>query len=196
MGTRAGTDDTIWDLLEGERFIWSGRPRLGMFLTRHDILLIPFSLMWGGFAIFWENSVLRTNAPLIFRLWGIPFVLAGLYFTVGRFVVDAWLRDKTRYAVTNRRILIARSGVWGNLTALSLDLLPEVQLSPQANGRGTLRFGPSSASQWAWSGRGGFASMSPALDPTPQFIGIEDAQDVFNQIQRAIRSGRSDIELR
>jgi hypothetical protein len=177
-------DDFTEQLLDGERIIWSGRPGQGLLLTGRDGLLIPFSLLWGGFAVFWEATVMRTSAPLLFRLWGVPFVLVGLYLIAGRFIVDAWLRGRTRYALTNQRILIARSRPFGKFMALGIDRVLDVQFSEGARGRGTLRFGQP-APFW---GRGGFAGWSPALDPTPQFLAIDDAQSVFNQIQRAIRS--------
>src|SRR4051812_28305000 len=93
-------------LLPGERIIWSGQPQQGLLLTARDIFLIPFSLMWCGFAIFW--TVMATGASKsdanpaggFFILWGLMFVTIGLYFVFGRFIVDAWVRRGLHYAVT------------------------------------------------------------------------------------------------
>jgi len=174
-------------LLDGERIIWSGRPAQGFRLTGRDGLLIPFSVTWGGFAIFWEMLVVQRPAPFFFRLFGVPFVLAGLYFIAGRFLVDAWIRSKTSYAVTNQRILIARSEPFGKLVALSLSRLPNVELQQDASGRGTLRFGPATPF-WGYGGLGGWTVWTPALDPTPQFIAVENAQSVFTQVQNLIQN--------
>jgi hypothetical protein len=174
-------------LLDGETVVWSGRPGQGLRFTSRDGLLIPFSLLWGGFAVFWEVSVMQSPAPVFFRLFGAAFVLIGLYFIAGRFVADAWIRSKTLYAVTNRRILIARSQTFGSFISLNLNRLPDVELQEDATGRGTLRFGPGTP-LWGYRGWGGFAMWTPALDPTPQFVAIDNAQSVFNQIQRLIQS--------
>jgi hypothetical protein len=170
--------------LEGEEILWSGRPAQGVMFYTRDWLLVPFSLMFGGFAVFWEAIVVRSGAPGFFPLWGMMFLLAGLYFIAGRFAVDAWARGKTRYVVTNRRILILRSGPFAKLTSLGLDRLPDIQLSEDADRRGTIRFGRSMP-LWGW---GSFVMWTPALDPTPQFIAIDDAESVFDLVQRASRA--------
>ena len=93
-------------LESGERLVWSGVPRQGIAFRKSDLFLVPFSVMWGGFAIFWEASVLTSDAPLFFCLWGIPFVLVGLYIMFGRFVVDARMRARAAYGLTDRRIIM------------------------------------------------------------------------------------------
>jgi hypothetical protein len=40
--------------------------------------------------------------------WGVPFLLFGNYMLWGRFILDAWLKRRTFYPVTNRRVLIVR----------------------------------------------------------------------------------------
>ena len=62
--------------------------------------MIPFSLLWCGFAVFWETMAMRMPGPffgpgLFFRLWGIPFVFVGLYFVFGRFFADALARSSS-----------------------------------------------------------------------------------------------------
>jgi hypothetical protein len=116
--------------------------------------------------------------PLI----GVAFVAVGFYFVAGRFVVDAWLRGRTRYALTDRRVLIVRAPPFGAVTALSLDRLPDVQVRGSGGEAGTIRFGPPASI----FGGAGFSVWSPALDPTPQFIAIPDANRVFELVQRQV----------
>jgi hypothetical protein len=167
-------------LLKGERIIWWGQPAQGLLFTSRDWFLVPFSLMFAGFSVFWEASVLAgTNSPIFMKLWGVPFLLIGLYLVVGRFLVDAWIRRGMTYAVTDKRVLILRSGPSSKFTALTFEQLPAVNLTERSDGRGTIRFGQD---QPYWSNNG-YSGWSPALESTPQFIAIEDARSVFEHIQ-------------
>jgi hypothetical protein len=72
-------------------------------------------------------------------LWGIPFLIFGNYFVWGRFLVDAWLKRRTYYAVTNRRVLVIQEG-WSRKMAMTfLDSIPLIEQEGQTTG--TLRFG-------------------------------------------------------
>jgi hypothetical protein len=179
-------------MLSGERTLWSGEPGSGIYFQPLDLFLVPFSLMWCGFAIFWSISASASGAPRFFDLWGLMFVAFGLYFVLGRFIVDMWIRGSTHYAVTNRRILIDRGGIFGRQIAINLADLPPLTLRGGGSGRGTIRFGESYS---AWNGSRGFGAWSPSLDPTPQFIKVDNAKDVFDLINRArddlLRDSRS-----
>src|SRR4051812_28676436 len=116
-------------LMPGERVLWSGQPAQGLQLSPRDIFLIPFSVLWCGFAFFWEGSVISQGAPPFFMLWGIPFIAVGLFVSVGRFFLDAWARASMHYAVTDRRILISRARPTASFQALSLETLPDARIS-------------------------------------------------------------------
>jgi hypothetical protein len=137
-----------------ELVLWAGQPKQGVVLRGSDALMIPFSLLWGGFAFFWEWSVLQSDAPAFFALWGIPFVVVGVYIIVGRFFADAWQRSKTHYAVTSERIMIVDGLYKSTVRSAQLSGLTEMTLTEHANGEGTITFGPSSlpAMFRTWSG--------------------------------------------
>ena len=167
--------------LPGEKLLWSGRPAQGFRLTTWDFALVPFSLFWGGFALFWETSVLTTpGTPVFMRLWGIPFVLIGLYLIAGRFVVDAAVRARTEYALTDRRVIIRRSGLLPNFSATQLDLLPSINLEEGSFGRGTITFGTSSFQRYKTAG-----VWTPSLSRDPQLLGIDSVRQVYNLLEKA-----------
>lgn len=122
----------------GEAVLWKGKPGTGHLVTAQDALMIPFSIMWCGFAIFWETSVIATGAPFFFKLWGIPFVCVGLYMVFGRFFHTAWRRKRTAYVITTKRIIRARGERIDMLDSVSL---PPMHTTAFRDGSGTIRFG-------------------------------------------------------
>ena len=109
------------------------------------------------------------------------FLCFGLFMFMGRFFFDAWLRSRTRYALTDTRALIDRAAPFSSFSAVRLDRTPEIQIRERGHGRGTIRFG-ASISPFA---RGNFGTWSPALDPTPQFLAIDNARNVFDLVQQS-----------
>lgn len=177
------------DLFRDEKVAWAGQPDPRFRFTRGDVFLVPFSLLWGGFAIVWEAGVLGLlggghPAPVFFLIWGIPFVLVGQYFIWGRFLYKAYKNRRTFYAVTNQRVLILATTRSRRLQALFLDQLPTINKAVQSDGFGTLEFGfsPSWAGAYANSGMelfaGGYAPMAPA------FYDIPDVEGVYQLVMR------------
>jgi hypothetical protein len=151
-----------------------------------DAFLIPFSLLWGGFACVWESMAVAGGAPFFFVLWGTPFVLLGLYLVAGRFIVDARQRQRIYYAVTNERALIISGLSNRNVKSLSLRTLPEINISIKGDGRGTISFGSSNQPlAWLYSG-GGWPGMG--RHAAPAFEMIDNAREVYRLIQQAQRA--------
>lgn len=175
------------ELLSGEAVLWAGRPERRVIFHQEDAFLIPFSLLWGGFAIFWEGGVLGlfgfghgNQAPGFFVLWGVPFVLIGQYLIWGRFFMAAWKKAGTYYAVTDRRVLVVQNA-WKYKTASSyIDALPVLTLESGSGSLGTLRFGPRpdvfarNNSFGVWDGMN--------IDDIPVFRDIECVREVYQLV--------------
>jgi hypothetical protein len=170
-----------FDLSKGERLLWSGTPRQGVVFRASDLLLVPFSLLWGGFAVFWELSVIRDGAPFFFRLWGIPFVLVGLYLIAGRFAYDALRRKRTAYGLTTERVIISGGVLRPTLKSLALTTLTDLTLDQRSDGSGTISFGPTLP--FAFAG-----ADWPGMPRPPAFELIPNAKQVYDRVREAQRS--------
>lgn len=189
-GTLAGVDAVGLDLelrtelATGEQLLWSGRPRQGVFLRLSDALVIPFSLAWAGFAVFW--TVMASSSGGAFGLFGIPFVIVGAYIVVGRFFADAAARARTIYAVTDRRLLVVRTGARRRVQSVDLANLGSLELKEQAGGRATIVFGSPPGAFGAFSSAPvppGWPGASMAQRPT--FDSVEDGRLVYEIIRDA-----------
>lgn len=180
----------------GEWLLWSGQPKQGLLFRPSDLLLVPFSLMWGGFAIFWECMALHITSrgghspgaiQYVMPLWGIPFVLVGLYLIGGRFFTDRIVREKTIYGVTDRRVILISGLFSRSVRSLDLRNLPEITLTERSDGSGTIAFGgggyggytPFGQSMQGWPGAG--RNLPPSFDLIPS------AKSVYDLIRSAQR---------
>jgi hypothetical protein len=131
------------DLFAGERKLWEGAPTKFPLFDRADVVMVPFSLFWCGFAIFWTATAVRMAGGLSpFALFGVFFVVIGLYFAFGRLIVRHLKLRNTTYTVTDRRIIVT-STVFGRLRENSayLNALPPPNVSSSTDMTGTIMFG-------------------------------------------------------
>ena len=172
------------ELREDEELLWCAQPKQGIVIRGSDYFMIPFSFMWGGFAIFWEVGVITTGAPFFFALFGVPFVLVGLYIMFGRFLVDEQLRKKTYYGITNKRIIIISGLFDRRIKSLDPKLITDLSVSEKSDGKGTIFFGQ--RNPWNW-----FDGMPmPGMKQynIPKFELIANARDVYDLIDK-VKSG-------
>lgn len=188
----AGQNAVREELLSGESIEWTGRPDPSVIFCKSDVLLIPFSILWGGFAIFWELAVcgmlfgIEHGGPLaLFAIFGLPFVLIGLYFMFGRFFYKSWKKKRTYYAVTNKRVVIVTYGIRAkDVQANFIRDIPTINKSVGANGVGTLVFGNSNRSYWDYANTRMELMGSRLGPPPPAFYDIHDANTVYELVNR------------
>ena|ERR1051326_8471773 len=171
------------ELGSGERLLWKGRPRTGLRLRGSDAFLIPFSLVWGGFACFAAFAAFYSPKANPGALFTVPFALIGLYIVFGRFFVDAKARQNTEYAVTDRRAIIV-SGLFGRKTrSINLQSTPEISLTEKSDRSGTITFGAGLPYGWGMQSNLWF----PGFSPQAAFEMIDDARNVYDIIEDAKR---------
>ncbi|HXH40373.1 MAG TPA: hypothetical protein VNN08_17215, partial [Thermoanaerobaculia bacterium] len=100
---------------------------------------------------------------------------------IGRFFVDARIRERTAYGVTNERIVIVSGLFKSSVKSLSLRTLSDISLDERDDGSGTITFGPAQTSALFVAGRG-------ARQQSPAFEGIVNARSVQQTIRDAQRS--------
>ncbi len=165
-------------LLNGEKVLWTGKPKSGILLKSTDWFLIPFSFLWFGFAIFWESSVIISGAPFFFKLWGIPFLIVGFYITIGRFIFEAIKRKNTMYGITDNRIIIY-SGLWNKSTkSYNIKSVSDLSFSEKSNGSGTINIGPDDT---GYNIRYGL-NIFPGSNSSPKLEGIENVRNLYEMI--------------
>lgn len=126
--------------LKEERHIWIGTPRQGLFIQPQHVFSFLFGLVWSSilYSILkpaLENAIRGDAFYWIFVLFGVPFVLVGVYMLVGQPFADARRRRITTYALTNQRVLLS---VGKKLNSRALDRLEEPTLIEHRDGTGTI----------------------------------------------------------
>ena len=176
------------ELSPGEALLWWGQPDPRRLFTPMDVVFVPFSLLWGGFAFFWEGLVLTSivrQGPVgwFFALWGLPFVAMGCYITFGRFLVKRHVARRTWYGVTSKRVLSVSTAFRRSTRSAAFKRLPGLEVSVGRSGVGTITFGhwgglagmyANSGLAWFGWGWGGARPMS--------FFDVPDARRVYELI--------------
>lgn len=188
----------IEDFLDnGEEILWVGAPPRGVVLRAWDIFLVPFSILWGGFALFWTlivivSAISQSEGGGIdvrftpFLIIGLVFSLFGLFLIFGRFIVDMTRRASTEYAVTTKRAIIL-SGFFGR-SFDSMPLTASLRISVSGERRGSIKFG-------AGYGFFDFMNFSTAfgfwIGPSHPFVfeQIENVREVYG-IVRGVQERR------
>lgn len=167
-------------LSDREELLWTGQPRQGLILRGYDLFLVPFSLLWGGGILVGFGSAILSGAPGFINPIFFFFVAVAFYITIGRFLIDAYMRAKTTYGITNRRIIIQNEGIGGKTHSYDLKTLSNLSVEQGRNGRGTVTIGPP---PYGRMNMRGFTFPGMGTYEAPAFEQIPNAQQVYELIQ-------------
>lgn len=157
----------------GDTILWKGRPERGITFRPNNIAMIPFGIFFAAFAVFWMSMAASAFPP--FAIFGLPFVLIGLYLAGGKLIVDECMKGRTAYVITNKAIIRKRGNrvdVWRGSD------LSDMQVCTHRNGTASFLFRNSVIN------RGRYYRVSQ------EYYGIENVRDVkgvseaINKIER------------
>jgi hypothetical protein len=161
-----------------EELIWVGQPWQGLRLYKDDWLLIP------GLVI---PALIIGTIGII--LWSAPFLLAQLiaiatwaiafYMVFGRFLLDAYIRSRTIYGITNRRIIIYKKGT-KEAMSVALGSLKPLRVLARNDQYGTIFLPPNDPAMVGLI----YNHFPPFIpDYTENLVMIPNAQRVYELIQ-------------
>jgi hypothetical protein len=159
----------------GETVLWEGRPDLVRFSLNPMLIfsLVFMSLFFGTFAATFTQPTGRGAPPPIFIFF--PFIFFAVFFLVPMLVNGIVEGSRTRYVVTDRRILIAG---WRRRAEIDLATLQYLELRRSLFGTATVAL--ASQSPFEGLGWGMYGSRW-----TPALRAIPDADNVYEIISRA-----------
>jgi hypothetical protein len=169
------------DLLDGEHVRWEGRPVRHPLLRTQDALVFPQSILGAVFGVAAPVGFMVVDGapPSLIALVGIPLVLLGFYAVVGRYLIRLIVSRRTRYVLTDRRLLII-GGLFGTrVTSTYLRLLRPPIVIEAPDRSGSLAFGAFPTawdelkrnSRWSWVSK---PSNEPVLWHIPDVSRVRD----------------------
>ena len=94
---------------DNEEIIWTGKPDALRWFVRLDFILIPITLILGGYMLLFAFSafiLMLRGENMTFALSGITVLLIAFYLIFGRLWYRRKRASKNLYFVTNKRVFV------------------------------------------------------------------------------------------
>ena len=178
------------ELMPGEEIIWCGQPNKSKIFSKNDAFLLPFGLFWCvGFTLIWV-TLAKQGGKL--GIIGIPFIIVGIYFMVGRFLAKSYNKKHTYYVITNSRILIVKTDLnedKAGIMSARIDMIEKESCTIDKNGVGTIIFGYLLPIQSVYLNTGlEFLSELLNGNNVEAFVDIDDCEKVLS-LYKKVREG-------
>jgi hypothetical protein len=174
------------ELGRDEKLLWTGKPNSGVIFQAYDLFLIPFSLFWCGIIIVTFFSAIQKSSNAFSLLFMTPFLAAGIYLLIGRFLLDARRRKNTIYGITESRIILKSGIVVRNIKSFNIKALSDFTLREKRDGTGSILIGPMEPRNMLFNSMGGW----PGVSRSPSLESIEDVRKIYNLIFEIQRKGQ------
>ncbi|MBN1538160.1 MAG: hypothetical protein JW908_15590 [Anaerolineales bacterium] len=161
---------TSINLGKDETILWIGNPNPG--IKFHPRVIAAFGL-WTLLTII---AVFIRSINGTFFYFVMSFILVTLFNIAYLLLVDPIRRQKTRYLVTNQRIVIISNFISQSIRQVRLNTINDVNLKVYRDGTGTIIF-----DKFSWRDR----SSLPPYHLLPVFEFIEEPDNVCNIIEKA-----------
>ena len=177
-------------LLSDETIHWYGKPNPWVIFSVGDLFLIPFSLLCGAFGFYWEYTTFNLQSQILnggyftylYPATGLPVVLVALYLMIGRFFYKFWIKTKTIYVVSNKRVLVITQGKIRKEQFQFLNHIRVIQKRISKNGIGSLTFGD--LGKAAMYTNAGIFLVDNDFHGILSFYDIPDAEDVYHLVDQ------------
>jgi hypothetical protein len=174
------------EMASTERLLWTGRPPQGLRFRKKDVPTAILGMVWTGFAVFWTWSVWQEESDLMPALFGGLMVLIGLYQFIGQFFLEAVIRARTWYGVSDLRVVILTEAPARSVQSMDLAELPDVTLEAEGIDGGVIQFGADDAVTVPAAGYPGRRRRRRAVGRRGPYFELESgARSAFEIIHRA-----------
>ena len=128
-----------------EDVLWCDKPVKKLVFTSADIFTTLFGVVWLSFSVFWIVSAYfaieaSDGSFKLFPLFGVPFVLVGLYLLFFRHFVSLIKRKNMVYALTNKRAMIVHTGKRKYVQEYRYENISNIQMKCDDNDVGSIFF--------------------------------------------------------
>lgn len=156
-------------LEQGETILWQGRPDTTFAMSRDEVIMMLFGLLFSGFAVVLMGIGIAAGSLL--WLAGTVHFSVGIAVTVYAICRNTVARRYSYYTLTSRRAIIGLSYPWSKPRLRKIRITPKRKIS--TDHEHTVVFGPA-----------GRSKRHPFPTRAPQFTRIDDAPKVFHLMQQ------------
>lgn len=113
---------------QNEKILWEGNPKFLPFVAKSFITL-PFGLFYLLFSIFWTGSAYSMGAPLLFVLFGSPFIIIGALITFGPIIYSTLVYKHVHYLITDKRVIVQGGIVGRDFKTIDFDMIQNAEVN-------------------------------------------------------------------